>query len=66
MKIDLIEFCADHMPDVRLSDLKMQKINELLNILAARPPKKTPGGVRQTIPISRKYASTVIKESGSF
>ncbi len=66
VKIDQIEFCADHMPDVRICDLKMKKITELLNILAARPPKKTPGGVQTTIPISRKYASTVIKEFRQF
>ncbi len=66
VKIDLIEFCADHMPDVRLTDLKMQKINERLNLLGARPPKKTPGGVQTTIPISRKYASTLINEFRQF
>jgi Helix-turn-helix domain len=66
VKIDLIEFCADHMPDVPLTDLKMQKINELLNILGARPPKKTPGGVQTKIPITRKYASTLIKEFRQF
>jgi len=66
VKIDQIEFCSDHMPEMRICDLKMKQITELLNILAARPPKKTPGGVQTTIPISRKYASTVIKEFRQF
>jgi hypothetical protein len=66
VKVGLIEFCSDHMPDVPLNALKMAKITELLSILAARPPKKTPGGVQTDIPISRKYASTAIKEFRQF
>lgn len=62
VKIDQIEFCADHMPETRLTDLKMAKINELLNIIAARPNKKTTRGEPTDTPIKRGYASAVIKE----
>jgi hypothetical protein len=65
-KVDLIEFCCDHMPDVQLSKLTMRQITELLDILAARPFKKSPAGVQTDIPISRKYARTAIKEFRRF
>jgi hypothetical protein len=63
VKIDQIEFCADHMPDVRLAALnKLAKITELLNVIAARPCKKTPGGKPTDTPIKKSYATAVIKE----
>jgi hypothetical protein len=54
------------MPDMQLSKLTMRQITELLDILAARPCKKTPAGVQTAIPISRKYAGTAIKEFRQF
>lgn len=62
VKIDQIEFCADHLPDIRLTELKMAKINELLKIIAARPPKKTSAGEQTDIPIKKGYASALVKE----
>ena len=63
VKIDQIEFCADHMPDVRLATLnKLAKITALLEVIAARPLKKSPGGKPTDTPISGSYATAVIKE----
>lgn len=63
VKIDQIEFCADHMPDVRLATLnKLAKITALLDVIAARPLKKSPGGKPTETPISKSYAPAVIKE----
>ncbi len=66
VKTDQIEFGGDHMPDVRLTDLKMAKITSLLNIIAARPNKKTSRGKPTDTPIRRGYASAVIKEFRAF
>jgi hypothetical protein len=63
VKIDQIEFCTDHMPDVRLTELnKLAKITSLLNIIAARPCKKSTRGKPTQTPIRKSYASAVIKE----
>ena len=61
--LDQIEFCADHMPDVRLSELnKLSKIKELLEVIVARPFKKSPNGTPTKTPIKKGYATAVIKE----
>ncbi len=65
-KIRQITFCQQHMPDIRLKDLDMQRIEEYLSILAARPFKRTPGGKETTTPISKRYAQATIKEFRKF
>jgi len=63
VKIDQIEFCADHLPDVRLATVnKLAKIKALLEVIAARPFKKSPGGKPTDTPIRKSYATAVIKE----
>ena len=63
VKIDQIEFSADHMPDIRLATLnKLAKITALLEVIAARPLKKSPGGKPTDTPIRKSYATAVIKE----
>ncbi len=63
VKLDQIEFCADHMPDVRLSELnKLSEIKELLEVIVAHPFKKSPNGTPTKTPIKKGYATTVIKE----
>lgn len=66
VKIDQTEFCIAHMPDLRLCDLKMKAITQCLDIIAARPNKKTTKGKPTTTPISRTFAHAVIKEYRQF
>ena len=61
-----IEFCRLHLPDVRLADLDMERIDECLSIIAARPFKRTPAGKPTTTPISRSFASSTIKDFRKF
>lgn len=65
-KMRQIEFCRQHMPDVRLADLDMERIDECLSIIAARPFKRTPAGKPTTTPVSRSFASSTIKEFRRF
>ena len=63
VKIDRFEFCVDHLPDVRLATVnKLAKIKALLEVIAARPLKKSPGGKPTDTPIRKSYATAVIKE----
>lgn len=61
VKMRQIMFCRERMLDVRLAELDMERIEDLLSVIAKRPNSKKFGK-----PISSIYAQSCIKEFRQF